>query len=136
MSHKRASTIVGPAADALVDTLESVAADELQVVAEYDAQTYRLLHVADRIAEKHGGLDGVEGTADSLFNYYHIDFLERDLLKDTFCFGEVDTFVTFYDHGIVVRAHADAAAVFVALDVTASIDDVQVTIENTLHHDR
>ncbi|SFR87696.1 hypothetical protein SAMN05216559_0392 [Halomicrobium zhouii] len=133
MPFKRASTIVGPPADALADALESVAADDLQVIAEYDAQSYQLLHVADDVAEQHGGLDGVEDQADSLFDYYHIDFLERDLLADMLWLGEVGTFVTFLDHGIVVRAHTDSAAVFVALDVTASVDDVQITIENTLH---
>jgi len=84
------------------------------------------------VAEHHGGLGGVEEEADSLFDYYHIDFLERDLLADMLWLGEVGTFVTFFDHGIVVRAHTDSAAVFVALDVTASVDDVQITIENTL----
>ena len=132
MAFKRASTIVGPSADALAEALESITTDELQMIAEYDAQSYQLLHVADRVGERHGGLDGVEGEAESLFDYYHIDFLERDLLEDMLWLGEVGTFVTFLDHGIVIRAHTGCAAVFVALDVTASVDDVQITIENTL----
>lgn len=133
MMFKRASSIIGSRANALAEGLEAVADDELQVIAEYDAQSYRLLYVSDRIAEKHGGLDGVEEEADSLFDYYHIDFLERDLLEDMLWLGEVGTFVTFLDHGIVVRAHTGCAGVFVALDVTASVDDVQITIQNTLH---
>jgi len=133
MPFKRASTIVGPRADALAEALESVAADDLQMIAEFDARSYQLLYVDDDVAEQHGGLDAVEAEADSLFDYYHIDFLERDLLADMLWLGEVGTFVTFLDHGIVVRAHADCAAVFVALDVTASVDDVQITIENTLY---
>ncbi len=133
MAFKRASTIVGPPADALADALESVAADELQMIAEYNAQSHELLFVSEQVAERHGGRDGIEDEADALFDYYHIDFLERDLLEDMLWLGEVQTFVTFLDHGIVVRAHTDSAAVFVALDVTASVDDVQITIENTLH---
>ena len=132
MAFKRASSIVGPRGDALAEALESVVTDELRILAEYDAQSYRLLYVDDRIAEDHGGLDGVEEEAESLFDYYHIDFLERDLLRDMLWLGEVGTFVTFLDHGIVVRAHTDCAAVFIALDVTASVDDVQITVENTL----
>ena len=133
MPFNRASTIVGPPADALAEALECVTEDQLQVLAEYDSQSYQLLYVADRVAESHGGIDGVEEEAGSLFNYYHIDFLERDLLADMLWLGEVGTFVTFLDHGIVVRAHARGAAVFIALDVTASVDDVQITIENVLH---
>jgi hypothetical protein len=132
MSLKRSSTIVGPRADVLADALESVVGDELQMVAEYDARSYRLLHVADSVEAQCGGIDAVEGEAESLFNYYHIDFLERDLLADVLWLGEVNTFVTYLDHGIVVRATGDSAAVFVALDVTASVDDVQITIQNTL----
>lgn len=133
MTFKRASTIIGPPANALAEALESVTDEELQTVAEYNAQSYQLLYVSEQVAEKHGGIGGVEEEADSLFDYYHIDFLERDLLEDMLWLGEVGTFVTFLDHGIVIRAHTDCAAVFVALDVTASVDDVQITIENTLH---
>lgn len=89
MAFKRASTIVGPPANALAEALESVTDDELQTVAEYNAQSYELLYVSERVAEKHGGLDGVEEETDSLFDYYHIDFLERDLLEDILWLGEV-----------------------------------------------
>ena len=136
MTFKRASTIVGPPADALAEALESITDEELQAIAEYNARSYELLYVSERVAEKHGGIDGVEDEAASLFDYYHIDFLERDLLEDMLWLGEVGTFVTFLDHGIVVRAHTGCAAVFIALDVTASIDDVQITIENTLQRAR
>lgn len=132
MISKTASTIIGPSATALTDALEAVLGDELQVVAEYDSESYELLYVADWILEEHGGWDEVETEADAVFNYFHLDFLERDLLEDLLWLGEVGTFVTFLDHGIIVRANMDTAGVFIVLDVTASVDDVQITIQNTL----
>ena len=132
MSFKRPSTVIGPSADFLAEALESIAADDLQVIAEYSGQTYELLYASDRVAEKHGGINSLEEEADSLFDYYHIDFLERDLLEDMLWLGEVRTFVTFLDHGITIRAHTESAAVFIAVDITASIDDIQITIQNTL----
>ena len=132
MPRKAASTIVGPPADALAEALESVAGDDLQLIAEYNSQRYEFLHVSDWILERHGGMEGVEEQSSSLFNYFHLDVLERDLLGDMLWLGEVGTFVTFLDHGIIVRAQTDANGIYVALDVTASVDDVQITIQNVL----
>lgn len=132
MASKTVSTIIGSSANTLAEALEAVVEDELQVIAEYDSQSYELLYVSDWLLEKHGGLDEVEEEADAVFNYYHLDFLERDLLEDMLWLGEVGMFVTFLDHGIIVRANTDTAGIFIALDVTASVDDVQMTIQNTL----
>ena len=132
MAHKRASTMLGSPGDSLTEALEAVVGDDLQIIAEYDGQSYELLHVSEQITEKHGGLEGVEEEAGSLFDYYHLDFLERDLLRDTLWLGEVETFVTFLDHGIILRTHTDSAAAFIAMDITGSIDDVQITIQNAL----
>lgn len=133
MSYKSPSTIVGPPANALAEGLESVVGDELQLVAEYDSTRYDVLYAAEHVLDDHGGVDGVEAEVAALFPYYHLDFLQQDLVEDMLWLGEVGTFVTFLDHGIVVRAQREANGVFVVLDVTASVDDVQITIQNTLH---
>jgi hypothetical protein len=132
MTSKRASTIIGDPADELSEALESIAEDDLHIVAEYNTASYELLYVSDEVLASHGDLESVENEADAFFDYYHLDFLERSIIQDMLWLGEVNTFVTFLDHGIVVRAQIDAAAVFIALDVTASVDDVQITIQNTL----
>lgn len=132
MTSKRASTTIGDPADELSEALESIAEADLHIVAEYNTTSYELLYVSDEVLDSHGDLESVENEAANFFDYYHLDFLERGLLQDMLWLGEVNTFVTFLDHGIVVRAQIDAAAVFIALDVTASVDDVQITIQNTL----
>lgn len=132
MASKAASTIIGPSATALTDALEAVAADELQVVAEYDPESYEILYVADWIVEEYGGEDEIEAELDAAFDYFHLDFLERDLLDELLWLGEVGTFVTFLDQGIVVRANMNTAGVFIVLDPAASVDAVQETIQHTL----
>lgn len=133
MSFRAASTIIGPSANELAEAVESVAGDELRLIAEYDSTSYEFLYVDDALVDSFGGLDAVEAETDALFNYFHLDFLERELLEDMLWLGEVGTYVTFLDHGIVVRAHTDGTGVYIVLDVAASVDDVQLTIENTLH---
>lgn len=131
MPYKSPSTIVGADADALAEALESVAGDELQLVAEYDPVAYDVLYVADSLLDHDGQLDGVLDDLEGLFPYYHLDFLQRKLVHDILWLGEVGTYVTFLERGIVVRAHNENDGVFVVLDASASIDDVQVAIENT-----
>jgi|GEM_PF-1342069 len=135
MSYKSSSTIVGPPADALAEGLESVAGDDLQLVAEYDSARYDVLFASERLLDDRGGVDGMSAAFDAMFPYYHLDFLQRELVEDMLWLGEVGTYVTFLDHGIVVRAQREESGVFVVLDVTASVDDVQVTIQNTLGDD-
>lgn len=135
MSLKTPSTIIGPPANSLSEALESVFDDELQMVTEYDSNSHELLYVSDWFLNQHGGIDSVKAETDDLFNYYHLDFLERDFLADMLPLGEVETFVTFLDHGTVLRAQMDDAGVCVVLDVSASIDDAQITIQNALIED-
>ncbi|MFW5950321.1 MAG: hypothetical protein ACOCR6_03120 [archaeon] len=128
-----ASTIIGPPANELAEALESVVDDELQVIAEYDSSSYNLLFVADQLLEPHGSLESIRSEADTLFNYFHLDFLERELLEDLLWLGDVGTYVTFLDHGIIIRAQTDNAGAYIVMDVPASVDDVQIIIQNTLH---
>lgn len=135
MSHKSPSTIVGPPADALVEGLESVVGEELQLVAEYDPTTYDVLYASERLLARQGGTDGMNAEVSGLFPYYHLDFLQRELIEDLLWLGEVGMYVTYLEHGNVVRAQFEDSGVFVVLDTSASIDDVHVTIENALGDD-
>lgn len=132
MTLKAPSTIIGEPADALAEALESVVGDELQLVAEYDPRDYKLLYASEWLVKNCGGIEAIRQEAEDLFSYYHLDFLERRLLRDVLWLGDVGTYVTFLDHGIVVRAQRADTGVFVLVDVSASVDDVQVTIQNTL----
>lgn len=132
MSTKTASIIIGPPADTLAEALESVFDGELQMIAEYDSKSYEVLYASDWFLNQHGGLDSVEADADHLFDYFHLDFLERDLLSDMLSLGDVGIFVTYLDHGTIVRALTDDAGIFVVLDTSASVDDARITIENTI----
>jgi hypothetical protein len=132
MEYKSPSTIVGPPADALADALESVVGEDLDVIAEYDTDTFELLYVTEDRYDRQGTVDAVTAEFEGLYSYYHLDFLQRDLVEDLHWLGEIGTYVTYLEHGMVVRAPYEGNGVIVVLDVGASIDDVQVTIENTL----
>ncbi len=132
MDYRSPSTIVGPPADALADALEAVVGDDLELLAEYDTDTFELLYVTEDRFDSHGTVDGVAAEFEDLYSYYHLDFLQRTLVEDIHWLGEVGTYVTYLEHGTVVRAPHQGNGVIVVLDTGASVDDVQVTIENTL----
>lgn len=132
MGYRRASTIVGPPVNALVDALGPIGGGDLRLVAEFDATSRRLLYVSDRVADRRGGPDGLEPAADALLEYYRVDSLERDRSGDLLRLGDAETFVTYFDRGVAVRTHVDDAALLVALEDAAHVDDVRSAVRDVL----
>ncbi|WP_226021899.1 hypothetical protein [Halomicrobium salinisoli] len=133
MPVKKSSQIIGSDADSLTEALESIAAEELQLVIEYDNSTHNTLYLSDRLVDDSDNTDPTHEQVEDIFEYYYIDFLERDLLEDMIWLGDVNIFATFFDAGVIFRAQKDSAAIFIVMDHPLSIDDIQITIQNAFY---
>ncbi|MEF8757409.1 MAG: hypothetical protein V5A23_03530 [Halobacteriales archaeon] len=105
MPERNPPSLVDFDADAaLAAVLEADAADDLRAVAEYTAEDYRILYLADPVIEEYGGREEVAAVADQLHEYLHLDFEERNFFEELYPPAEdAYGFATFASGATVVR---------------------------------
>ena len=104
----------------LVRHLRETVGDELRVVALFDADEYRLLHIADRVIDQHGGETAFRAQSDQLHSYITLDFIEQRLFTDLFPgLGGVTALTTHLENGLVTRYYFDDSGILVATDGSA-----------------
>ena len=117
----------------LVSHLQNAIADDLRVVALFDADDYRLLHVADRVIEQHGGESAFRAQSDQLHSYINLDFIEQRLFTELFPgLGSVTALSTHLEQGLVIRYNFEESGILVATDGEATSTAVIEAIETAL----
>lgn len=117
----------------LVRHLREAVADDLRVVALFDADDYRLLHVADRVLDQHGGETAFRSQSDQLHSYINLDFIEQRLFTELFPgLGSVTALTTRLDQGLVIRYYLGERGILVATDGTVPGTAVIEAIETAL----
>ncbi|NIC00985.1 hypothetical protein [Halobacterium sp. R2-5] len=110
----------------LVDDLGS----NLQIVAEYNTDTYNDLYVSDDVIDEFGGSDNYEDQRQKIEEFLRMDFLDRHAYGDIVPgAGDSELFVTLAANVLLVRFFQHDDALFVSVERNGSVGHVIDTIE-------
>lgn len=133
MPVTRESSIVDFDADAAVAVAKEVAGSDLRAAAEFDADDYRLLYVADRMLERYGGEGPVQEAASRLHDHIHLDFVERELYEAIAGeAGSLETYVTRMEHHTFVRHLVGREGLFLSLETGTELEPLLDRIDEVV----
>lgn len=102
----------------------------LQIIAEYDTETYNDLFVADDVIEDLGGQEAYTKQRKKIEEFLRMDFIDRHAYGDIVPrAGESNLFVTQAANVLLIRRFVEDNALFVSVerngDIGATIDAVE-----------
>lgn len=109
---------------------------ELQIVAEYSAEVYNDLYVADDLVEEVGGREAYERRRENVESFLRLDLVDRDSYTDIVPrAGPAELFVTRAANVFLVRTFRGDSGLFVSVHRNGSVDDLLAAIERFLDGD-
>lgn len=106
-------------------------APKLQIIAEYNTETYTDLYVSDGLIEELGGHGNYEEQRSKIEDFLRMDFIGRHAYRDIVPrAGESDLFVTQAANVLLIRKFINDNALFVSVTRNESIGDtINIIVE-------
>lgn len=109
-------------------------APNLQIVAEYNTESYNDLYVSDDVIEELGGQDEYDKQRKKIEDFLRMDYIDRHAYGDIVPrAGDSDLFVTQAANVLLIRLFVDDDALFVSVErdgsIGASIDTVEGVVK-------
>ncbi|MDF9744998.1 hypothetical protein [Natrinema salsiterrestre] len=113
-------------ADAVLETLREIAGGQILAFAEYDAETYNIMYLDERMSQQLGeSVADIEEFADKIHSDYRLDFTEKEMYEDVYTeLGEVRAFAAFFEGSTIFRFVGETAGLYVSLTMDAPFNAV------------
>ena len=116
-----------------IESLVEELAPRLQIIAEYNTETFTDLYVSDVVIEELGGHDDYEDQRQKIEDFLRMDFIDRHAYGNIVPrAGESDLFVTQAANVLLIRKFIDDDALFVSVTRNGSIGETIDMIETVL----
>lgn len=103
-------------------TLVAELGPDLQIIAEYNAETYNDLFVSDDVIEEIGGQDDYDEQRTKIEDFLRLDFIDRHAYGDIVPrAGESDLFVTQAANVLLIRLFVEENGLFVSVERNGTI---------------
>ncbi|PSQ17551.1 hypothetical protein BRD00_07575 [Halobacteriales archaeon QS_8_69_26] len=97
----------------------------LQIIAEYNAEVYNDLFVADGVVDEVGGREAYDRQREKVESFLRLDLLDRDAYQDIVPrAGSAELFVTRAESVYLVRAFRNGDGLFVSTRRNGLVDDM------------
>lgn len=122
---RNSSTLDGFDADAVLEELQEIVGEKLRVFAEYNAETYNIIYLDEKMADRLGESVDIGSFAERIHDDYRLDFTEKRMYEDVYAeFGEVRAFAVFFARNAIFRFVGETTGLYVSLDLDAPFTTV------------
>ncbi|WP_254762296.1 hypothetical protein [Natrinema marinum] len=112
-------------ADAILEEILGICDDRVRSFAEYDAQTYNIMYMSERMVDQFESEDEIDDLSDRIHSDYRLDFTEKEMYEDVYAeLGEVRAFSVFFTRSVIFRFVGERTGLYISVDRDAPFNEI------------